>query len=245
MIIPGIMASVPYTAASGGYQAAVLADGPVFFYRCQELSGTTAIDTSGNSNNGTYTNVSGTPIALNAGSLLPSEPTANSAAYPGSGALALRSNVASPTFTGSLTFEWMMNASSLGSSNTGIICRANPNTGGQFQLRFKSSTSLDLIFTSFGDVKTFTSPISLLLSNVHCALTYDQPANTLTFYVNGVARDAKSLPVGGTNSGFFEIGGNTSGTPSRVFAGKISEFAYYNKLLTASQIATHFAETGL
>jgi hypothetical protein len=48
------------------YQAAVLADAPVAYYRLAESSGSTAFDSSGNGNNGTYRNL----VALGAASLV-------------------------------------------------------------------------------------------------------------------------------------------------------------------------------
>ena len=45
--------------ASGAYEAAVLADAPLGFWRFNETSGTTAADTSGNNHGGTYV---GSPV---------------------------------------------------------------------------------------------------------------------------------------------------------------------------------------
>src|SRR3979490_2221578 len=42
--------------ALAAYQDEVLADNPVAYYRFEETSGTTAFDTTANSNDGTYTN---------------------------------------------------------------------------------------------------------------------------------------------------------------------------------------------
>ena len=44
------------TAAAAQYQATVLADAPVAYYRFEEVAGTSALDSSGNGNTGTYTN---------------------------------------------------------------------------------------------------------------------------------------------------------------------------------------------
>jgi hypothetical protein len=44
------------TVAAAQYQATVLADAPVAYYRFEEVAGTSALDSSGNGNTGTYTN---------------------------------------------------------------------------------------------------------------------------------------------------------------------------------------------
>ena len=44
------------TVAAAQYQATVLADAPVAYYRFEEAAGTSALDSSGNGNTGTYTN---------------------------------------------------------------------------------------------------------------------------------------------------------------------------------------------
>src|SRR5262245_61963391 len=44
----------PLARGAASYPATVLADGPVAYYRMEELSGTTATDSSGNSRDGSY-----------------------------------------------------------------------------------------------------------------------------------------------------------------------------------------------
>lgn len=65
-LLPVVAASLLWgNIAVAAYQDVVLADHPVAYYRFEETSGTTANDSSGNSNNGTYMNgvVLGQPSA--------------------------------------------------------------------------------------------------------------------------------------------------------------------------------------
>src|SRR5580765_5800693 len=56
LLVTGLVSALLSNLALAAYLDEVLADNPIAYYRFEETSGTTANDTTGNSNNGTYTN---------------------------------------------------------------------------------------------------------------------------------------------------------------------------------------------
>jgi hypothetical protein len=216
------------------YLSEILADSPLFYYRFNELSGTTAADASGNGHNGTYqpsgitlgatgatnTNDSGKAITL-------TDPTSymdtgvNAAANPGTGDFTIEAWVKRTTPDLTATF--------VGKAPTGAgdkIGLAIDNLG-LIELQLNGTTILG------GNVAT----------NAYKHIVATRASGAITIYVNGVVSKTATFAtalnpnanvlVGRLNLDDILLSGFATGT--------IDEVAWYTTALSQARIQAHFA----
>jgi Concanavalin A-like lectin/glucanases superfamily/Glycosyl hydrolase family 26 len=236
---PTVTPSPTATAVPSAYRSAVLADAPLAYYRLNEAGGTSATDSSGKGNTGTYNGaigygVAGATIDGDAAISLPG--TASSYVStpnlsPGS-AFSLECWVDPANYLGaSQTSERLFSTASNGLSTLAYVPpAAGGSTAGKFLIRMGGSIG-------FATGHTYTAG-----SWYHVVYTWD--GTTQDIYVNGVldatgpATATSATPAWG---GVTYLGANaaSSSFPSPL-QGSLDEVALYGKALTAAQTLVHY-----
>ena len=211
----------------------ILADQPAGYWRLNETSGTTALDYSGNNQNGAF--IGG--ATLN-----------QTGALSGAG-----DSDTSPLFDGSTGYVQVPYSASLNPSKFSVELWVNV-TGGAGTNR-SPITSRDnllgyIIYANTSNVWQFwigngsawvitgNTPVSLN-TWTHLSMTYD--GTTLRAYVNGVLSQSTTGSLSLNTSRPLRIAaGVTESTPSLYFPGKVDEVAIYNYALSPTQVANHY-----
>lgn len=222
---------------------------PVGHWKFDECQGSTANDSSGNSNTGTITiGASGTQTAV--GTCTGSANTAwkdgvtgkrnYSLDFDGTDDVVTVSNATTidlNTNTGHSFSAWVY-ANSDGEGDLGQIYQKGTNTylrvSGQSGSNLNIDAKLDLATTDA--TVSLTAPITTGTWN-HITVTYeDDSDDEISVYVNGILRgtstDGDGAPAADTNS--LLIGGTTTAN----FDGQIDDFRMYGYSLTATQVKT-------
>jgi len=220
------------TVAAAQYPATVLADAPVAYYRFEEVAGTSALDSSGGGNNGTYTNG---PVLAQAG--LPQLGLAVS--FDG-----VNDHVVTPR-TVATDFTLEMWVRSTATSPVG----AQAFQGDGLLWSDVGGSANDFVFAALNDRAAFftgnpdTTVIGTTAINDgiwHHVVATRTMGGTKQVYVDGVlqATGATSgLPLNA--QALIMIAGNT--LDSRYFEGLVDEVAYYITVLSPARILAHFA----
>jgi hypothetical protein len=234
---------VPSAMAGAQYQATILGDGPIGYWRLGESqTAGIATDISGSGRNGVYTRtvVSGVPGAI-AG-----DPD-TAATFDG-----LTTGVNVPAlgtdgfnFTNSFSLEaWVINQGqgSLNSASSPLGRIVSRGWPGMFGYGWGILASNGMRFTTFG-VKDFDSSQTVVPMDGawHYVVVVFDSTNTANFFLDGVQTDAISdvNPVRTTALDLW-IGRNPASTAEEFFNGNIDEVAIYNFELSSDQIAAHY-----
>lgn len=221
------------------YEESVLLSGPIAYYKLDETSGTTAVDSSGNGNDGVYVS---SPI-LGTGSLVSGEPS--SVEFDGAATRVQINSVADNIIEGDdFSYECWFNGDDFSVERTLIG-------------RNKSSQTNSLIFgvsaTGFlkiFDVTTSSSYFSDVPINTnqtyYTVLKYVNSTGTFHLYINAneVGGD---FPLSGLNTlslsgvDLLNIGQEWDGASvSDVWDGRIDEVAIYKRALSCEEIKEHY-----
>lgn len=142
------------------------------------------------------------------------------------------------------TFACWIYKLSNGGGNLGRIFAKDTSVGGNERLNTASSNELFFAHVwsgGTGEWRTTTAPVSLS-TWTHVAVTYDgsSASNDAIFYINGalVASTENTAPSGTitTDSDNYVIGNRKTST-ARNWDGNIAEFAKWNRVLSADEIA--------
>ena len=220
------------TVAAAQYQATVLADAPVAYYRFEETAGTSAIDSSGNGNTGTYTNgpllaQTGLPqlgLAVSFDGIDDHVVTPRTVATNFTLELWLRTTATSPA--GAQAYE-----------GDGLVWSDVGGTANDFVLAALNDRAA--FFTGNPDTTVIgTTPINDGLWH-HVVVTRTM-GGAKRLYVDAV------LQATGTTNGSpltaqpqIMIAANT--LDSRYFEGLVDEVAYYTTVLSLARIQAHYA----
>jgi len=233
-----LAASLPTVAT---YFSSVMTDGPLGYWRANETSGTTMVDSSGNGYNATY----GGSVLLNQTALYPG----NSACI-GMTTLAYAAKIASPTGallsarTGPWTMECIVKATSpYSGASTGWIFAYD--VGGSptsptpmLGMTYFGAPGVHDQVTSYYSSEVY-SPNHTGGSLIHLALVYDGGTNW-KLYENGVqAWSGSASSKSGSVDNIWFLGNSQGATNG--FTGYGSDFAIYNKALSATRIAAHYS----
>jgi hypothetical protein len=196
--------------------------GPVAVYGFDEGTGTIAVDTSGNGNNGT----------VNVGSWTKTGKFGGALSFNGTSSSVTVNDSASLDLSVGMTLEAWVNPTVLNAQLwMNVIIKPLAAPGSVDFVLQGSSITTQLPSTAISTTLTNLSGTSLLPLNTwsHLAATYD--GATMRLYVNGVqvASAAQTGPIGASSQP-LTIGSNWSGL--------IDELRIYNRALTASQILT-------
>jgi len=232
-------------AVASTYSATVLADSPIGYWRLGESSGTTAIDSSGNGHNGTYTPGSGswTGGTLGQSGLIADPDTC--ALFNGSSGYVAEATVKS-VFAGAShgTIEaWVNRTSASDTFEVGF----NAVNGSRFEISWYSDGNIYWVAENGG---SFGYGFCALggTGTHHLVLAYDGtqgPTARIVAYIDAVAQSlswpttpATSLDSA-ANLGNFNIAHDVSA--SLFFAGEVDEVALYSTTLSSTRIAAHYA----
>jgi len=219
------------TVAAAQYQATVLADSPVAYYRFEEVSGTSALDSSGNGNTGTYTNG---PLLAQAG--LPQ--LGRAVSFDG-----INDHVVTPrTVATNFTLElWLRTtatspAGAQAYQGDGLVWSDVGGTANDFVLAALNDRAA--FFTGNPDTTVIgTTPLNN--GGWHHVVATRTMGGAKQLYVDAV------LQATGTTNGSplnalaqIMIAGNT--LDSRYFEGLVDEVAYYPTVLSLARIQAHF-----
>jgi hypothetical protein len=214
------------------------AAGPVLTLSFNEASGTTAVDGSGNNNNGTIAGATRVTGQTGFGGALQ---------FNGSSSIVNIAHSASLALTNGMTLEaWVNPSANAGTSvNDGwrtVIMKERSTTGLAYGLYGNDGDSnpsrpAGYIRNNGTDVEAANGPAVPIGVWTHLAVTYD--GTTLRLYVNGVLRNSVAASGGiAASTAPLRIGGNTvfSVPGTEYFAGLIDEVRIYNRALSAAEI---------
>jgi len=222
------------TGGLSAYQAAVLADAPVSYWRLGELSGTTAAD-SRDGNSGTITG----GVTLGGAGALPAD-TNKAMAFNGIDGYVSVASSANLNITGDLSLELWAKPGVLGVT---MEVAQKGGTGGsatwQYRLRLSASKHWQGNVFSGSTTYTVTDPGTPSTSRWdHLVLT--RSGSTLTLYVNGVSVDTTTASGAlNTSSGILAIG-RRGADATDYFQGAIDEVAVYNTGLSPARVLAHY-----
>ena len=224
------------------YSRAVLADGPVGYWKLDEVSGTTAADAVGETHL-TY----GGGYTLNQTALCGERRAVDFDGTASTGASNLTPD-SSLLILGDCTVEaWVNFGSFSGNSYVADISATGETEADNYLWSLTvSSTGFLRCFweANSGTNQSVVSTTAQLTTGItsHIACVRDATAKTVTFFIDGVQYDSPAYslnPTGGANGEMY-IGRHESGGESDAV---IDEVAVYDKKLTPTQIANHFNAT--
>ncbi len=221
----------------GGYAQAVLATNPTTYWRFGETSGTTAVDSTGNGNNGTYF---GSP-ALGGNGALGSD-TNPGLNLDGVNDYALGTIPITPAFTVDL---WARSNTATWNQN-GWIASARGANGFIIHPDQSSRQVRAFVVNSSGGVVQIGAYTPTEITGWHhYALSYDPATTTAKFYVDG------NLVVNNTTAAIPRVSGNIvaavgfdNNLAGRFGNGAVDEFVVSNRALTDAEAAQRFQVGG-
>lgn len=211
------------------YQSEVLADNPLLYLKQDESSGTTVIDSSGNSRNGTY---SGSPV-FGRPSLIVTDPSGKAVKY--NGTEAAEHSFASYMNVTQLTCEAWVTPSTDSAVKT-IGCRFAPSSAlWQFQIYNRD------VRATIGGNTAGTGNFTNAGTKYHCVMTHD--GTNTKVYMDSVLKFTQNLGAVGTASGPFTWGANRTGASGAMFDfmyGDMDELAFYGTALSQARVTAHY-----
>lgn len=214
-------------AAQASFVTEVAADNPLNWYRFEETSGTTAVDSGSEGANATYTN----------------GVTLNQAGMPGVGQAVSFDGVDDHVATGlanlsgSWTAEFVMLYDQTSSPATAVVISSGGGVGG---LGLKVEQWLDteeLGYTEFGVADEQFVGATTPSGFAH--VVFVNTGAQMEAYINGALAGTNANLA---NLGRFRIGGgiNQNNIDVDFFPGLIDEAVIYDKALSANDVARHF-----
>jgi concanavalin A-like lectin/glucanase superfamily protein/Big-like domain-containing protein/PASTA domain-containing protein len=213
---------------------------PVLAMSFNEVSGSTATDSSGNGNNGTISGATRVTGQVGFGGALQ---------FNGTSSIVNVAHSASLALTSGMTLEaWVNPSANAGvSPNDGwrtVIMKERGTTGLAYGLygndgNTNPSRPAGYIRNNNSDVEATAGPALPVGVWTHVAVTYD--GTSIRLYVNGQLRSTQGASGGiAASTAPLRIGGNTvfSVPGTEYFAGLIDEVRIYNRALSAAEITT-------
>lgn len=230
------------TPAVNSYEAAVVAAGPLAYWRLNETSGSYAYDSMSGYD---ATNTDGTTLAQPGPRASSSNPGFESSNY-----AYLYDGVAAQSSTGVSLLNNRTNVTVSGWVNIpGAIARGGLfGQNNVFEFRFLDTTTIEL-WTPSGYIDyTFTGTVS---PDQWVFLTYVGTGTSLKLYINGtLAATATTTATAGygTSPYPFIFTGDTSGNGDASIAGYLDEVAMFNRALSDNEISAlystgHYGQT--
>ena len=225
--------SVTPTGAASTYQGAVLADGPVAFYRLADPSGTVMADSSGKDADGSYS----AHVTLNQLPALLSDP-APSAMFSTCCAVA-NASPSLPLGGSARTLEaWFETTSTEADQIVASYGTYSPNEA------FVVTSSPQAISVDVGQgAVNFDTPRAVDDGSWHfVAVTVS--GTTVSVYLDGKSIGTTALTTAlDTSSGAFSVG-DAEGVPAQVFAGQLADVAVFPTALAAADLTAQFDASG-
>ena len=222
----------PVTAppVTSNYAKAVLADGPVGYWRLGEGSGSGAADSAG-AHVGTYL---GSPT-LGEPSLVPSETGDASVGLQGTQARVGVPDAADLRFTDNVSLEAWIRPTSLPAAGDFASLVSKPNS---YSLQFNGPRLEFTLIQSGGARQRLQAPAGTVVAGAtyHVVGTYDGTSAKL--YLNG-ALAASFAVTGAVSASTTDLTIGSWSGPSEFFTGRIDDVAVYPKVLASATVAAH------
>lgn len=236
-----IFGNLAYANASA-YDAAVLSDTPLAYWKLAETTGTTAADSSGNSYNASYVASPTLASALIASHLNTSCGLNGTSQY------------------GTIIPPSPLQLGATGSFECWVYPTATPNGGRVFSAGYNGSTSIPwcLGFSTSGTLGAATgaypffgsyasgwggvTTTTALVSSTPYHMVGTVAAGVMTLYINGTSvGQVTGISAPSTNAIGLAFGAVlTNTTPSNFFQGNISNCAIYGTALSAARVLAHY-----
>ena len=217
------------------YPQAVLADSPAGYWRLQETSGTTAADSSGNGNPGTYTG----GYTLGESGPFGSE---KGALFDGSTGYVTVPSAAILQLTSPFTLEMWAKVYSLSQVDTYTLDKDN-----DYALIYGyAADSYAFYSQAVGAPSDTATLIPIADANWHyVAMTYD--GATMVGYLDGASKVsvAATFACGKTTDPLTIAVTSNAGVRNGYYHGTVAEVAVYPTALSAARVAAHYAASGL
>jgi hypothetical protein len=237
-------------------QEEILADNPYAYYKLGEISGTSAIDYSGNNRHGGYENFSATSVT----GLLASDPTSKATYFSGDTTSYSAPNINTgfnTHFTSGLTIEVTFKVdaninTSISRDYTIVAQRryyAGTWTEHPFGIRYNNITSEVSVALSKGDDYNSDNIFTFLIAKdtVYNLIFVYRPSASCELWINGYLIESKTINFAiNASSLLWRIGGSDEypGEPSGQyrtrFHGTIDEVVFYDYPLSSERIKSHY-----
>ncbi|KOU59251.1 fibronectin [Streptomyces sp. MMG1533] len=232
--------SVTVASAADAYAAAVRGDGAGLYWRFNETSGAYAADSSAADDSGVHWNAPTQAVADGAAG------SGSSVGYTGSQSEWTYSDKRHATPSAYSLELWFKTTTTTGGKLIGFANKVQL-TSTSYDKHIYMANNGRLVFGVYpGAIRTITTNQSFNNGAWHHVVA-TQGSDGIKLYVDGTLR-ASNFTVTGSEqaSGFWRVGGDnldnwTSRPSSRFYTGLIDEVAVYGKVLTASQVAAHYA----
>lgn len=231
----GVIAS--HGASGGGgsaYDTAVLALSPLWYAKCDETSGTTAADSSGNARNATIQGA----VGLGATKVRPGGSTAFD--FPGTVSANAYVTKAAWMQVPSFTIAGWVQADTIGTYQC-IWSRDVNGAGTRGPSFYIDPAGKLLLFAGTNNLGTAALSTG---TNYFVVATFDASTSTVTLYINGSV-DATITSASVPNSGNYDIIVGASYAASAIlnfpFDGRIDDLAYIGSAITAPQVSALYA----
>jgi PKD repeat protein len=227
------------TPPGDAYAAQVTGDGPDLYWRLNETSGSTAVDSSTSGQDGTF--VTGTSFTATAS---PASVPARAVSFNGSSGLLVDKESATAPKTYS-TELWFRSTSSSGGKLIGF---GSATTG------LSSSYDRQVVLLSNGRLQFGTDGASRRTAETTTAynngqwhhVVATQGADGMKLYVDGVLAATNSATDAENFTGYWRVGGDRTfgGTSSNYVNAIIDEVAVYPTVLTGTDVREHYEAAG-
>ncbi|ROS78682.1 LamG-like jellyroll fold domain-containing protein [Cellulomonas sp. PhB143] len=226
------------SAPTDSYGAAVYSADPDFFWRLDDSSPATAKDSSAYANTGTYGGLvtTGHGGALESGTAATFAPASSS----DGGTIASDVQVSNPK---DYSLEmWFESTSGSGGKLIGFGDNKNGLSSNYDRHVFLRDDGRLVFGTWTGAANIATSPASYTDGRWHHMVATQSSTAGMSLYVDGDLVASNPQTTAQDYSGYWKVGGDpTWDSSSPYFSGDIDEVAVYGKVLTANQVAQHYA----
>ena len=231
----GKTVSLPPVPADS-YGSAVMQDGPSQYWRLAEKSGTTATDSSGAGERGTYSGTTSYNV---------------SGAVSGDSAIGFNGSntTVANTFNsyGSASFSaevWFNTTATKGGKLLGFGDRQS-GTSTTVERNLSMTNTGQLRFATNGGAAVLDSPLTYRNGVWHQAVV-TQGDDGMRMYVDGSLVASNTASTRTVFAGYWRVGGDRvwSGSTSNYLSGNLDEFAVYPKVLGLTEVRNHYRASG-
>ena len=229
-----------FAGAPATYASTVMADSPAAYWRLGEASGSSAADSSGNGNGGSYAG----GVTLGAPALINDPNTA--ASFDGNDDRMYFSDSASLSPTAAISLEaWVRPNAVPTAAGSGWHLISKWNTA---LLYIQGGVNPKFVFTLYNSGTSSYGPNLASTTTVAAATTYHvvgtYDGTTMRIYVNGVLEGtaARSGAVNDSSFGGVLAGGGWGTLPSPAFQGRLDEIAIYGTALSTARVQAHYTK---
>lgn len=224
--------------ATTKYSTAVLADSPMMYLKCQDESGTTLVDSSGNGRNAT---ISGTGAKLRG---VTEAPSPSGLGY----------HVTLDGIAGHITLptgNWLLPNSTGFTVEMWLYVRAYNNNSKVFDFSSGATNDLWAGFSNTPRMLTYvagttnTSPNYPASGEWHHFTFTSTAAGAMNIYIDGALHSSATLgTIQAATRNSLYIGRSNLVSGTSYLAASVSHIAVYNKVLTPAQITAHVRAAG-